>query len=76
MKEIKIEKCPYCGGTEFVDAMAGSYGGVYAGVGCHTSAIRVVVCRDCGSIVRAYVKDAEKLYPKKQRRQENETFYK
>lgn len=76
MKEIKIEECPYCGGTELIDAALDSYGGVYASVGLHSSVMRVVVCRDCGSIVRAYVKDAEKLYPKKQRRQEDVKFYK
>ena len=76
MKEIKIEECPYCGGTEFIDAMVESYGGVCASVGFHSSGIRVVVCRDCGSIVRSYVKDAEKLYPKKERRQDDGQLYK
>lgn len=68
MKEIKIEKCPYCGGTELLDTLLGS--NVYASSGgLRTSVVRASVCRDCGSIVRAYVVNAEKLYSKNQRRE-------
>lgn len=68
MKEIKIESCPFCGGREFIDGRMGSDGGVYVGKGIHSSAVHAVVCRDCGSIVRSYVSDAERLLPKKERR--------
>lgn len=68
MKEIKVEKCPFCGGAEFIDGEVGSYGGVYIRNGMHSSYVYAVVCRDCGSIVRTYVSDAEKLLPKKERK--------
>lgn len=68
MKEIKIEKCPFCGGTEFIDGRVGSYGGVYIEKGMRTAAVHALVCRDCRSIVRAYVSDAERLLPKKERK--------
>ncbi|MCM1296104.1 MAG: hypothetical protein NC311_11235 [Muribaculaceae bacterium] len=68
MKEIKIGQCPFCGGTEFIDGRLGSYGGVQLEKGIHGSAVHALVCRDCGSIVRAYVSDAEKLLPKKDRK--------
>ncbi|MDE5548359.1 MAG: hypothetical protein K2J30_05145 [Clostridia bacterium] len=69
MKEVKIEKCPYCGGEEFIDCRAESYGGVYLSTGVlRGAALYATVCRDCGSIVRNYCKEPEKLYPKKQRR--------
>ncbi len=69
MKEIKIEKCPFCGGTEFIDGRACSYGGVYISTGMtRSAAVYVTVCRDCGSIVRSYCNNHEKLLPKKERR--------
>ncbi len=69
MKEVKIEKCPYCGGEELVECRVGSYGGVYVERGAvHSAALYAVVCRDCGSVVRTFCKDPEKLYPKKDRR--------
>lgn len=68
MKEIKIEKCPYCGGSEFIEGRAGSYGGVQIEKGIHCSAVHALVCRDCGSIVRMFCKTPEKLLPKKERR--------
>ena len=68
MKEIKIEKCPFCGGIEFIDGRMSAYGGVHIENGIHCSAVHALVCRDCGSIVRSYVSDAEKLLPKKERK--------
>ncbi len=69
MKEIRIEQCPYCGGKEFIDGRMSACGGVMIEKGIHASAVvHALVCRDCGSIVRSYVSDAEKLLPKKERR--------
>lgn len=68
MKEIKIEQCPFCGGTEFIEGRMSAFGGVYAEKGMHGDLVHALVCRDCGSIVRSYVADAEKLLPKKRRR--------
>ncbi|MCM1438419.1 MAG: hypothetical protein NC131_04300 [Roseburia sp.] len=71
MKEIKIEQCPFCDGKEFINGRVGSYGGVQIEKGIHSSAVYALVCRDCGSIVRSYVGDAERLLPKKERKTNN-----
>lgn len=71
MKEVKIEQCPFCGGKEFIDGRMSSYGGVSIEKGLRASAVHAVVCRDCGSIVRSYVSNAEKLLPKKERREDD-----
>ena len=73
MKEIKIDKCPYCGGEELIETRAEAYAGValnpvykrrLRGV-----ALFATVCRDCGSVVRMYCSNPEKLYPKKERKE-------
>ncbi len=70
MKEVLIDKCPYCGGIELKEFLVASYGGAYlSGGGMRSSTLYALTCRDCGSVVRFYCKDTEKLYPKKERRQ-------
>lgn len=72
MKEVKIEKCPFCGGEELIETKVTSYGGVYvtykASKLYRDVPLYATVCRDCGSVVRTYCKDPEKLFPKKERR--------
>lgn len=72
MKEIKIDKCPYCGGEEFIETRVCSYGGAYLAPahkgGLRSVALYATVCRDCGSVARTYCNEPEKLYPKKERR--------
>lgn len=69
MKEVKIEKCPFCGGEELIESGMGSYGNVFVSCGAFRStSVFATVCRDCGSIVRTYCKNPEKLFPKKDRR--------
>ncbi len=70
MKEVKIEECPFCGGEQMIEVAISSYGGVSINlVGKLRSApLFATVCRDCGSVVRTYCKDLERLYPKKERR--------
>ena len=70
MKEVKIAKCPFCGGEELIETKVSSYGGVTVNrVGNLRSVVLfATLCRDCGSVVRAYCKKPEKLYPKKERR--------
>ena len=72
MKEVKIEKCPYCGGEEMIETVVGSYGGVALSPvsgGWRYATLFATVCRDCGSVVRLFCKTPEKLYPKKERRE-------
>ena len=72
MKEIHIEKCPFCGGADLYETRAESYGGVYLSLvhhgGLRGAGLYATICRDCGSVVRAYCKEPEKLFPKKERR--------
>jgi len=69
MKEVVVDKCPYCGGEELKEFRVASYGGVYLyGGGMRDELLFALTCRDCGSVVRFYCKDPEKLYPKKERR--------
>ena len=65
-----VQVCPFCGSYEIIAAYQGGYGAV-SGVqnrfsGC---ALYHSVCRKCGSIVRSYVEDPEKLLKKKDRRE-------
>lgn len=70
MKDIKIEKCQYCGGEEFIEGRVSSYGGAYVETGAlRVASLFATVCRDCGSVVRTFCKTPEKLYPKKDRRE-------
>ena len=71
MKEVKIEKCPFCGGEELIETRISAYGTYLTPAkrgGLRSVAIFATVCRDCGSVVRTYCKNPEKLFPKKERR--------
>ena len=71
VKEVKIEKCPFCGGEELIETIISSYGGVTINrlSDLHSVSLFATVCRNCGSVVRTYCKYPEKLYPKKERRE-------
>ena len=57
-----VPVCPYCGGYEIIESFQTSYGAVTAVQnklgGC---ALYHSICRNCGSVVRSYVKEPEKL---------------
>ncbi len=63
-----VQRCPFCGGTEMIEAYQTGYGSVTAlsnklgGVSLYHT-----ICRDCGSVVRSYVKDPEKLLKRRDR---------
>lgn len=69
MGDKYVKVCPFCNGTEIIEAYQGGYGAIVAtsnkmgGVALYHS-----VCRQCGSIVRSYVKEPEKLLKKRERR--------
>ena len=68
MKNIKIVECPFCGSLEFVEGVHTGYGAIN-GSGLFTGAdLYHQICRDCGSVVRSYVKNPEKLLNRKDRR--------
>ena len=72
MVDIKITECPFCHGTEFLEGkqndsraeMQSTQNMWYSGVVYHT------VCRNCGSIVRSYVKNPENMLKKKDRKED------
>ena len=61
--------CPFCGSAEMIEACQTGYGAIVATShmfgGC---SLYHSVCRKCGSIVRSYVKDPEKLLKRRDRR--------
>lgn len=69
MRDQYVSTCPYCGGTDFIESCQDGYAAITA-----TSNIwggRKLyhsVCRKCGSVVRSYVKEPEKLLKKKDRK--------
>ena len=71
MKEVKIEKCPFCGGEELFECVENSTSEVYisykANVIGRDVRLYALMCRECGSVVRTYCKEPEKLFPKKER---------
>ena len=73
MKEVKIEKCPFCGGEEMLEVHVCSYGGVTINLigKLRSVPLFATVCRDCGSLVRTYCKNPENLFPKKQRKEQD-----
>jgi len=64
-----IASCPYCGGTEMISAYQSAYGAV-AGTENKLGGVPLyhTVCRRCGSVVRSYVEDPEKLLRRRDRR--------
>ena len=68
--DIKISECPFCRGSEFLEAKQEAYGSLTS---CESvwlgSSLYHVICRRCGSVVRSYVKDPEKLLRRKDRRE-------
>ena len=63
-----VSRCPYCGGTEMIETFQSAYGAVSAT--SHKLTGRPLyhsVCRGCGSVVRSYVKQPEKLLKRKDR---------
>ena len=70
MRDRYVPICPYCGGGEMIEARQSGYAdissedNIWGGV-----ALYHTVCRRCGSVVRSYVKNPEKLLKRKDRRQ-------
>lgn len=65
-----VEVCPYCGESEIIEAYQSSYAAISAMKNKFAScALYHSICRNCGSVVRSYVTDPEKLIKKKDRRQ-------
>ena len=64
-----VKICPYCGGNEIITCCQSYYGAVKAL--CNKwggDSLYHSVCRNCGSVLRSYVKEPEKLLKKKDRK--------
>ncbi len=67
--EKAVLKCPYCDGTEMIEAYQGGYAHIYAiDSSLRGSSLYHLICRDCGTIVRSFVKDPELFVKSKFRR--------
>lgn len=64
-----IRQCPYCGCTEMIEAYQTMYGSITSPSNklCREPLYHTV-CRGCGSVLRSYVKDPEKLLRRRDRR--------
>jgi len=64
---MRTMQCPFCGGTQFVEAKQSDYGAVYGESVWSGCALCHAICLDCGSVVRSYVKNPEKLLKREHR---------
>lgn len=62
------EPCRFCGNTEFVHGVQTGYAAISGDGLLSGAALKHVICRKCGSVVRSYVDDPEKLLKKSDRR--------
>lgn len=71
MTDKYVMNCPYCGGMEVIEACQSGYGAVAAVDHVFRSvSLYHSVCRNCGSVIRSYVKEPEKLLKRKDRKSE------
>lgn len=63
MKEIKIDKCPYCESTDFAKGYQLAQESVYPqSFGFKMgSSIEHIICKECGSIIHSKVKNIKRF---------------
>lgn len=61
LESIKIDKCPYCGHTEFGNGFQRSSGKVVSSTFRIGQGLHHIICLNCGSVVRSYVEDPDKF---------------
>lgn len=72
-----VLKCPFCDGTEMIEAYQGGYAHIYAvDSSLRGSCLYHLICRDCGTVVRSFVKDPEKFVKMKNRRKKDSHYTK
>ena len=70
MKHITVNKCPYCGGTEFVRGVQEYQGSIYGeNEWAAGQPLYHVICLDCGCSVLTYVAQPENLLNRKHRKE-------
>ena len=68
------KRCPYCGGYHFIEGKQDGYSAVTPADKALTFKSQVLyhqICLQCGTVVRSYVKNPQKLITKKKRRDED-----
>ena len=65
---IQLQRCPFCGGVEFIEAKQIQVEAYVSGEALFGQRLNHTICRNCGSVVRSFVEDPEKLLKKKDRR--------
>ncbi len=65
---MPIDRCPFCGYSEFIQARQVNPEAYVSGETFFGQELKYTVCRHCGSVVRTYVEDPERLIKKKNRR--------
>ena len=65
---VHIDRCPFCGYGEFIEVRQMAPEAYVTGETIFGQELRHTICRHCGSVVRSYVEDPEKLLKKKNRR--------
>lgn len=69
-RDMYVNRCPYCGGTEVITAYQDYYGALSSVKNkLRSVALYHSICRNCGSVLRSYVKEPEKLLKRKDRRE-------
>ena len=66
--KILIERCPFCGYSEFIEAKQYGTDAYVTGETIFGQALKHTICRHCGSVVRSFVENPENLLKKKNRR--------
>lgn len=70
MTDKYVSRCPYCGGTDMIETYQNGattvVGNVFRG-----AVLYHVICKNCGNVVRSYVKTPEKLISKKDREKDD-----
>jgi len=62
MRDKFVTSCQYCGCTEMVEVYQAGYGtATVVNHPLHGAHIYHAVCKNCGTIVRSYVKKVEKI---------------
>ena len=65
---VHIDRCPFCGYSEFIEARQMQGEAYVSGEALLGQQLHHTICRHCGSVVRSYVEEPEKLLKKKNRR--------
>ena len=68
MRDKYVLTCPYCGGTEIIEAFQMSSGVSAVRNRWGGTCLYHSICRNCGSVLRSFVKEPEKLLKKKDRK--------